>query len=52
MDTGLVLFFGLVVAYTLVALWLGRFSITMPMVFARPGVDPVQPDSAGHRKAD
>jgi len=33
METGLVLFFGLVVVYTLYALWLGRFSITMPMVF-------------------
>jgi NhaP-type Na+/H+ or K+/H+ antiporter len=37
METGLVLFFGLVVAYTLVALWLGRFSITMPMVFVFVG---------------
>jgi NhaP-type Na+/H+ or K+/H+ antiporter len=33
METGLALFFGLVVLYTIVALWLGRFSITMPMVF-------------------
>jgi len=33
METGLVLFFSLVVLYTVFALWLGRISITMPMVF-------------------
>ena len=33
METGLIIFFGLVVLYSAVALWLGRFSITMPMVF-------------------
>ncbi len=33
METGVVIFFFLVVLYTLVALWLGRLSITMPMVF-------------------
>lgn len=33
MDTGLVLFFGLVVLFTVFSLWLGRLSITMPMVF-------------------
>ena len=33
MDTGLLIFFGLVVLYTAVSLLLGRFSITMPMVF-------------------
>jgi len=33
MDTGLIIFLGLVVLYSAVALRLGRFSITMPMVF-------------------
>jgi len=33
METGLIIFFGLVVLYSAVALWLGRLSITMPMVF-------------------
>lgn len=33
MEQGIVLFFVLIVLYTLFALWLGRYSITMPMVF-------------------
>jgi NhaP-type Na+/H+ or K+/H+ antiporter len=33
METGLVLFLILVVGYALFSLWLGRFSVTMPMVF-------------------
>jgi len=33
METVLIIFFGLVVLYSAVALRLGRFSITMPMVF-------------------
>jgi len=33
MESGLIVFFGLVVLYSAVAIWLGRFSITMPMVF-------------------
>ncbi|MEJ2711189.1 MAG: cation:proton antiporter [Anaerolineales bacterium] len=33
METGLVIFFALVVLYTVVALWLGRRSITMPFIF-------------------
>lgn len=37
METGIVLFFGLVVVYTVVSSWLGRFSITMPMVFVVVG---------------
>ena len=37
METGLGLFFGLVAAYAAVALWLGRRSITMPMVFVAAG---------------
>jgi NhaP-type Na+/H+ and K+/H+ antiporter len=37
MDLGLVLFFGLVVLYSAYSLWLGRFSITMPMVFVFVG---------------
>ena len=37
METGLALFFGLVAAYAAVALWLGRRSITMPMVFVAAG---------------
>lgn len=37
MDLGLVLFFALVVLYTGYSLWLGRFSITMPMVFVFVG---------------
>jgi NhaP-type Na+/H+ or K+/H+ antiporter len=37
MDFGLVLFFGLVILYTAYSLSLGRFSITMPMVFVFVG---------------
>jgi NhaP-type Na+/H+ or K+/H+ antiporter len=37
MQTELAIFFGLVVVYTAFALWLGRFSITMPMVFVAAG---------------
>jgi NhaP-type Na+/H+ or K+/H+ antiporter len=33
METGLVIFFALVVLYTAVSHWLGRLSITMPIVF-------------------
>ena len=38
MPTGLAIFFGLVVIYGAVAAWLGRFSITMPIVFVAVGV--------------
>jgi NhaP-type Na+/H+ or K+/H+ antiporter len=37
METGLGIFFGLVVVYAAFGLWLGRFSITMPMVFVAAG---------------
>lgn len=37
METGLIIFFGLVVLYSAVALWLGHYSITMPMVFVAIG---------------
>jgi NhaP-type Na+/H+ or K+/H+ antiporter len=33
MSTGLAIFFGLVVVYGAFAVWLGRFSITMPIIF-------------------
>jgi NhaP-type Na+/H+ or K+/H+ antiporter len=36
-ETGMSVFFGLVVVYALFALWLGRFSITMPMLFVFAG---------------
>jgi NhaP-type Na+/H+ or K+/H+ antiporter len=37
MPTGLAIFFGLVVIYGAVAVWLGRFSITMPIIFVAVG---------------
>jgi NhaP-type Na+/H+ or K+/H+ antiporter len=37
MSTGLAVFFGLVVIYGAVAVWLGRFSITMPIIFVLVG---------------
>jgi NhaP-type Na+/H+ or K+/H+ antiporter len=37
MSTGLAIFSGLVVLYGALALWLGRFSITMPIVFVIVG---------------
>ncbi|HJS20834.1 MAG TPA: sodium:proton antiporter [Anaerolineales bacterium] len=37
METSLVVFFALVVAYTVYSLWLGRFSVTMPMIFVVVG---------------
>ena len=37
MPTGLAIFFGLVVIYGAVAVWLGRFSITMPIIFVVVG---------------
>jgi NhaP-type Na+/H+ or K+/H+ antiporter len=37
MSTGLTIFFGLVVIYGAVSVWLGRFSITMPIVFVTVG---------------
>ena len=37
MSTGLAVFLGLVVIYGAVAVWLGRFSITMPIVFVAVG---------------
>jgi NhaP-type Na+/H+ or K+/H+ antiporter len=37
MSTGLAIFFGLVVIYGAVSVWLGRFSITMPIVFVIVG---------------
>ena len=37
MPTGLAIFFGLVVVYGAVAVWLGRFSITMPIIFVAVG---------------
>ncbi|MGD9316034.1 MAG: sodium:proton antiporter [Anaerolineae bacterium] len=37
MPTELAIFFGLVVIYGAVAVWLGRFSITMPIVFVAVG---------------
>ncbi|HSR32749.1 MAG TPA: sodium:proton antiporter [Anaerolineae bacterium] len=37
MPTELAIFFGLVVIYGAVAVWLGRFSITMPIVFVAIG---------------
>jgi NhaP-type Na+/H+ or K+/H+ antiporter len=38
MSEGLAIFFGLVVVYGAVAVWLGRFSITMPIIFVAVGV--------------
>jgi NhaP-type Na+/H+ or K+/H+ antiporter len=38
MSAGLAVFFGLVVLYGAVSVWLGRFSITMPIVFVAVGV--------------
>lgn len=38
MSTGLAVFFGLVVVYGAFAAWLGRFSITMPIIFVAVGV--------------
>ena len=38
MPTGVAVFFGLVVVYGAVAVWLGRFSITMPIIFVVIGV--------------
>ncbi len=38
MSTGLAIFLGLVVIYGAVATWLGRFSITMPIIFVAAGV--------------
>jgi NhaP-type Na+/H+ or K+/H+ antiporter len=37
MPTGLAVFLGLVVVYGAVAVWLGRFSITMPILFVAVG---------------
>jgi NhaP-type Na+/H+ or K+/H+ antiporter len=37
MSAGLAIFFGLVVIYGAVSVWLGRFSITMPIVFVIVG---------------
>jgi NhaP-type Na+/H+ or K+/H+ antiporter len=37
MPMGLSIFFGLVVIYGAVAVWLGRFSITMPIIFVAVG---------------
>jgi NhaP-type Na+/H+ or K+/H+ antiporter len=37
MPTGVAIFFGLVVVYGAVAVWLGRFSITMPIIFVAVG---------------
>ena len=37
MSTGLAVFFGLVVLYGAVSVWLGRFSVTMPIVFVIVG---------------
>jgi NhaP-type Na+/H+ or K+/H+ antiporter len=37
MPTGLAIFFGLVVVYGAVAVWLGRFSVTMPIIFVAVG---------------
>ena len=37
MPTGLAIFLGLVVVYGAVAVWLGRFSITMPIIFVVVG---------------
>jgi NhaP-type Na+/H+ or K+/H+ antiporter len=38
MPAGIAIFFGLAVVYGVVAVWLGRFSITMPIVFVGVGV--------------
>jgi NhaP-type Na+/H+ or K+/H+ antiporter len=37
MPTGLTILFGLVVVYGAVAVWLGRFSVTMPIIFVAVG---------------
>jgi NhaP-type Na+/H+ or K+/H+ antiporter len=37
MSTGLAVFFGLVVVYGALAVWLGRFSVTMPIIFVLVG---------------
>lgn len=37
MPTGMAIFLGLVVVYGALAAWLGRFSITMPIVFVIVG---------------
>lgn len=37
MEIGLALFFGLVGVYAVFALWLGRFSVTMPVIFVAVG---------------
>lgn len=37
MESGAAIFFGLLVLYAVVAVWLGRRSITMPMVFVAVG---------------
>jgi NhaP-type Na+/H+ or K+/H+ antiporter len=37
METGLAVFFGLIVVYAVFALRLGRFSVTMPMIFVATG---------------
>jgi NhaP-type Na+/H+ or K+/H+ antiporter len=37
METGLAILFGLVVVYGAVAVWLGRFSVTMPIIFVAVG---------------
>jgi NhaP-type Na+/H+ or K+/H+ antiporter len=38
MSTGLAVFFGMVVLYGAASVWLGRFSITIPIVFVAVGV--------------
>jgi NhaP-type Na+/H+ or K+/H+ antiporter len=37
MSTGLAIFFGLIVVYGAATVWLGRFSITMPIIFVAVG---------------
>jgi NhaP-type Na+/H+ or K+/H+ antiporter len=37
METGLAIFFGLIALYAVFALWLGRLSVTMPMIFVAIG---------------
>ena len=37
MPSGLAIFFGLIVVYGAFAVWLGRFSITMPIIFVAVG---------------
>ena len=38
MPIGPAIFFGLIVVYGAVAVWLGRFSVTMPIIFVIVGL--------------